>query len=114
MLGSNNSCNRRSNGSFARSPNRSRPRKVPHWCGCGMRPILRWSGMDANPERPFFGCPNYNTAGNRWCGLFVWADCEEENGMIGKFDNQNGTDLWKRNLGWRIDNVEDEIGKLKK
>ncbi|MED6201465.1 hypothetical protein PIB30_095347, partial [Stylosanthes scabra] len=43
-----------------------------------MRPILRWSGMKLNPERPFYGCPNYNTTGKRWCRLFVWADGDEE------------------------------------
>ncbi|MED6219918.1 hypothetical protein PIB30_040294 [Stylosanthes scabra] len=113
MLGSNNSCSRCSHGSFTRSLNRSISGKVPQWCGCGMRPILCWSGTDANPERPFFGCPNYNTVGNRWCGLFVWANCEEEDGITGKKDNQNGTNLWKNNWGWRISNGEDEIRKLK-
>ncbi|MED6148204.1 hypothetical protein PIB30_050876 [Stylosanthes scabra] len=34
MLGSNSSYSRRSHGSFARSPNRSRSEKVPQWCGC--------------------------------------------------------------------------------
>ncbi|RYR47021.1 hypothetical protein Ahy_A07g032923 [Arachis hypogaea] len=38
-------------------------------CGCGTRPVLRWSGTDSNPERPFFGCPNYNVV---W--LFLWVD----------------------------------------
>ncbi|MED6181250.1 hypothetical protein PIB30_017640 [Stylosanthes scabra] len=50
----------RPHGSFANSQDRARSRKVPHWCGCGKRPVLRWSGTEANPERPLFGCPNYN------------------------------------------------------
>ncbi|MED6116732.1 hypothetical protein PIB30_102913, partial [Stylosanthes scabra] len=50
----------RSRNSWARSPGRSRGGKVPQWCGCGMRPVLRWSGTDLNPDRPFYGCPNYN------------------------------------------------------
>ncbi|MED6149000.1 hypothetical protein PIB30_058266 [Stylosanthes scabra] len=49
-----------SHGSLVRTPNRARSGKVPYWCGCGMRPVLRWSGTEANTERPFFGCPNYN------------------------------------------------------
>ncbi|MED6220313.1 hypothetical protein PIB30_043671 [Stylosanthes scabra] len=114
MLGSNSSCSRRSHGSFARSPNRSRSGNVPQWYGCGMRPVLRWSGTDANPDRPFFGCPNYNTAGNTWCGMFVWADYEEVDSLTGKKDTQNGTDFWKNNWGRRIANAEDEIRKLKR
>ncbi|MED6126433.1 hypothetical protein PIB30_078377 [Stylosanthes scabra] len=92
MLGSNSvvsgSCSRsRSHGSLARSPNRARYGKVPYWCGCGMCPVLRWSGTEANPDRLFFGCPNYNTAGKRWCGLFVWADVEEEKACLEKMRN---------------------------
>ncbi|MED6142233.1 hypothetical protein PIB30_111678, partial [Stylosanthes scabra] len=102
----------RPHGSFANSQDRARSGKVPHWCGCGKRPVLRWSGTDANPKRPFFGCPNYNTIGKRWCDLFEWADYEEEDDM--KYDNKNGTELSKKNLISRISNAEDEIRKLKR
>ncbi|RYQ84254.1 hypothetical protein Ahy_B10g103367 [Arachis hypogaea] len=64
--------------SNTRSSNRSRASGVSQWCGCGCRPILRWSTTEANPNKPFFGCPNYNVSGKRWCGLFVWADIGEE------------------------------------
>ncbi|MED6110942.1 hypothetical protein PIB30_047696 [Stylosanthes scabra] len=119
ILGSNsvvsgNSSRSRSHGSLARSPNQARSGKVRHWCGCGMRPVLRWSGTEANPDRPFFGCPNYNIAGKRWCGLFVWADVEEEECMPGKNEEQYGSEFLKKNLSCRISNIEDLIRKLKR
>ncbi|QHO57315.1 Zinc finger GRF-type protein [Arachis hypogaea] len=46
------------------------------------RPVLRWSGTDSNPERPFLGCPNYNTMGKKWCGLFLWVDKVLEKDVI--------------------------------
>ncbi|QHN79047.1 F-box protein [Arachis hypogaea] len=63
---------------WVKNAHRDRGGKVPHWCGCGLRPILRWSGTDSNSERPFYGCSNYNTTGKKWCGFFKWADVEEE------------------------------------
>ncbi|RYQ98937.1 hypothetical protein Ahy_B07g086773 [Arachis hypogaea] len=54
--------------------NRNRDSCLPEWCGCGSRPVLRWSATDSNPGRLFVGCPNYNTVGKRWCGLFLWVD----------------------------------------
>ncbi|MED6160331.1 hypothetical protein PIB30_050522 [Stylosanthes scabra] len=79
---SGSSSRSRSHRSWARSPCRVKGGKIPQWCGCGMRPVLRWSGTDLNSDRPFYGCPNYNTSGKQWCGLFVWTD--------GKEDQSNG------------------------
>ncbi|MED6146434.1 hypothetical protein PIB30_034455 [Stylosanthes scabra] len=73
----------RSHSSWARSPNCDGGRKVPQWCGCGLRPVLRWSTTKMNPDRSFHGCPNYNASGQRWCGLFVWADGKDNEGMVG-------------------------------
>ncbi|RYR11855.1 hypothetical protein Ahy_B04g069370 [Arachis hypogaea] len=67
-----------------KNAHRDRSGKVPHWCGCGLRPILRWSGTDSNPERSFYGCSNYNTTGKRWCDFFKWADVEEEEVILVK------------------------------
>ncbi|RYR42637.1 hypothetical protein Ahy_A08g039099 [Arachis hypogaea] len=75
--------NRRSERSCGRKTTRSSHERVPDKCGCGSRPVLKWSRTEANPGRPFYGCPNYNSVGKRWCGLFMWADKvadeEEEN-----------------------------------
>ncbi|RYR76971.1 hypothetical protein Ahy_A01g001464 [Arachis hypogaea] len=65
-------------GHRTRTQSRSRKFGVPEWCGCGCRPVLRWSGTDSNPNKPFFGCPNYNKSGKRWCRLFVWADIGQD------------------------------------
>ncbi|MED6175645.1 hypothetical protein PIB30_080348 [Stylosanthes scabra] len=111
--GSGNCSRSRSNASFSKSSNRGRFGKVPSWCGCGLRPVLHWSGTELNPERPFYGCPNYNTAGKRWCGLFVWADGDEEDEMDGNNHNKKSAETWKINLGWRISTMEDEIKMLK-
>ncbi|RYR52022.1 hypothetical protein Ahy_A06g026951 [Arachis hypogaea] len=52
--------------------NRNRDARLPEWCACGSRPVLRWSAMDSNPGRPFVGFPNYNVRGGEgyFCG---WA-----------------------------------------
>ncbi|RYR61074.1 hypothetical protein Ahy_A04g018182 [Arachis hypogaea] len=49
--------------SNTRSSSQSRASGVPQWCGCGCYPVLRWSTTEANPNKPFFGCPNYNING---------------------------------------------------
>ncbi|RYQ87732.1 hypothetical protein Ahy_B09g095268 [Arachis hypogaea] len=41
---------------------RTRPSRVPERCGCGCRPVLRWSKTNTNPDKPFFCCPNYNSS----------------------------------------------------
>ncbi|QHN97249.1 Zinc finger GRF-type protein [Arachis hypogaea] len=91
MLGSSSqdsgsSSRARLHGGWVKNAHHDRGGKVPHWCGCGSHPILRWSGTDSNLERPFYGCPNYNTAGKRWCGFFKWADVEEEEAIVGRND----------------------------
>ncbi|QHO24464.1 Zinc finger GRF-type protein [Arachis hypogaea] len=106
--GSGSSSRSRSHGMRARPTNRIRAGKLPQWCGCGMHPVLRWSGTNANPERPFLGCPNYNTTGKRWCGLFVWAD-EEEETIVGRVDSARDVDHWKMNLSWTIRDLEADV-----
>ncbi|QHO53683.1 Zinc finger GRF-type protein [Arachis hypogaea] len=77
MLGSSSqdsgsSSRARSHGGWVKNAHRDRGDrggKVPHWFGCELRPIIRWFGTDSNPERPFYGCSNYNTTGKRWCGF---------------------------------------------
>ena len=49
-------------GHRTRTQSRSRRSGVPEWCGCGCQRVLRWSGTDSNPNKPFFGCPNYNVS----------------------------------------------------
>ncbi|MED6202531.1 hypothetical protein PIB30_106566, partial [Stylosanthes scabra] len=61
--GSRCSSRSRSHSSWVRTSSRGRVSKVPQWCGCGLRPVLRWSGTEQNPDRPFYGCPNYNVSG---------------------------------------------------
>ncbi|MED6139661.1 hypothetical protein PIB30_085958 [Stylosanthes scabra] len=84
--------------------------------GCSSRSrssILQWSGTELNPDRPFYGCPNYNTSGQRWCDLFVWADGEEDEGMAGKTQCETKVDQVKINLGCRVSKPEDDIRVLK-
>ncbi|RYR05311.1 hypothetical protein Ahy_B06g085179 [Arachis hypogaea] len=73
--------NPRSFGSIMRRMNRNREVRLPEWYACGSRPVLRWSETDSNPGRPFLGCPNYNTVGKKWCGLFMWVDKVLEDAM---------------------------------
>ncbi|QHO54433.1 Zinc finger GRF-type protein [Arachis hypogaea] len=57
--------NLRSFGRIMRRMNRNKESCLLEWCGCGSRPVLRWSRTDSNPGRPFMGCPNYNTIGKK-------------------------------------------------
>ncbi|RYR31611.1 hypothetical protein Ahy_B01g056443 [Arachis hypogaea] len=91
MIGTESHVTRSSNRSsstknWTRSMTRSRHGRVPEYCGCGCRPVLRWSAIETHPNKFFFGCPNYNmseegylqTSEKKWCDLFVWADCVQE------------------------------------
>ncbi|RYR28061.1 hypothetical protein Ahy_B01g052161 [Arachis hypogaea] len=87
-----------SNGYRAKTQNRSRATRVPEWCGCGCRSVLWWSGTHSHPNKPFFGCPNYNTIGKRWCGLFVWAYVGQE-AVPAKSESLNYNDEQKMTEG---------------
>nr|XP_025703404.1 uncharacterized protein LOC112805213 [Arachis hypogaea] len=101
-----------SNGYRAKTQNRSRPTRVPERCGCGCRPVLRWSGTNSNPNKPFFGCPNYNTNGKRWCGLFVWADVGQE-AVPAKSESVNYNDEQKMTEDWRLEKLESDVRSQK-
>ncbi|RYQ92467.1 hypothetical protein Ahy_B09g098701 [Arachis hypogaea] len=94
--------------SNTRSSSRNRVSGVPQWCGCGCRPVLRWSTTEANPNKPFFGCLNYNINGKRWCGLFVWADIREED-LRGRVMSSVDGDQVRVDLAWRIGKIEAEV-----
>ncbi|RYR48648.1 hypothetical protein Ahy_A07g034700 [Arachis hypogaea] len=95
-----------------RSTTRSKQGRVPDWCGCGCRPMLRWSGTEKHPNKPFFGCPNYNTSGKTWCGLFVWADCVQEELSERAISGDDDGDR-KKNFAWRMGKMEADIRNLK-
>ncbi|MED6219169.1 hypothetical protein PIB30_033377 [Stylosanthes scabra] len=103
----------RSQGSWAGTPSRGSVAKVPEWCLCGLRLVLRWSGTELNPGRPFYGCPKYNTSGKRWCGFFEWADGEEDEAMAGRSQCEAKPDQVKLNFGSRVSQLESEIRFLK-
>ncbi|QHO02181.1 Zinc finger GRF-type protein [Arachis hypogaea] len=93
--GSGNSSRTRSHSGWVKNTHRDRGDrggKVPHWCSCGLRPILWWTGTNSNPERPFYGCSNYNTTGKRWCDFFNWADVEKEEAIVGRNESSVSED----------------------
>ncbi|QHN80162.1 Zinc finger GRF-type protein [Arachis hypogaea] len=96
--------NPRSFGSIMRRMNRNREARLPEWCACGSRPVLRWSGTDSNPGRPFLGCPNYNTIGKKWCGLFLWVDKVLEDAMPCDDRTRYSVDdeEWKLKMAWKF------------
>ncbi|RYR40154.1 hypothetical protein Ahy_A09g045838 [Arachis hypogaea] len=100
--------NPRSFESIMRRMKRNREARLPEWCACGSRPVLRWSGTDFNPGRPFLGCPNYNvsiiTVGNKWCGLFLWVDKVLEDVMPCDDRTRYSVDdeEWKMKMAWNF------------
>ncbi|RYR30078.1 hypothetical protein Ahy_B01g054906 [Arachis hypogaea] len=82
------SSNRQSERSCGRRTIRSSDECLPNRCGCGSGPVLKWLGTEANPGRPFYGCPNYNSVGKRWCGLFMWADKVLDEEEVNDRDNR--------------------------
>ncbi|RYR47943.1 hypothetical protein Ahy_A07g033927 [Arachis hypogaea] len=81
--------------SIMRRMNRNRELRLPEWCGCRSRPVLRWSGTDSNPRNPFLGCPNYN------CGLFLWVDKVLEEDIIacdGRTRHSVDNEEWKMKI----------------
>ncbi|MED6204508.1 hypothetical protein PIB30_009513 [Stylosanthes scabra] len=91
----------RTQSAWARTSSRGGGSKVPQWCGCGLRPVLRWSGTELNPDRPFYGCPNYNVDGKEDEAIARRTQCETK------------VDPLKINLGWRVSKLEDEIRVLR-
>ncbi|RYR12789.1 hypothetical protein Ahy_B04g070146 isoform C [Arachis hypogaea] len=85
---------------WRRSTTRSRQGRVPDWCGCGCRPVLRWSGTETHPNKPFFSCPNYN------------ADCVQEELPERAVSGDDDGDR-KMNFAWRIGKMEANIRNLK-
>ncbi|RYR12007.1 hypothetical protein Ahy_B04g069521 [Arachis hypogaea] len=108
-------CTSQDQGSSTRSTtrmrSRTRPSQVLERCGCGCRPVLRWSETTTNPNKLFFGCPNYNTRGKIWCEFFLWADdVEEEEEHEGRVDTTAVDNEQVRvNLAWKIEKLEAEV-----
>ncbi|RYQ83436.1 hypothetical protein Ahy_B10g102122 [Arachis hypogaea] len=102
---SDSQASRRSNRSSAtgiwRGNNvRARRSAVPEWCGCGCRPVLRWLGTESHPNKPFFGCPNYNVNS---VNDEVPLKSDEE-------DEQGGM---KMNIAWKVGRLEADVRNVK-
>ncbi|QHO25158.1 Zinc finger GRF-type protein [Arachis hypogaea] len=91
---------------------RSRRSAVPEWCGCGCRPVLRWSGTESHPNKSFFGCPNYNTSRKNWCGLFVWADSVQDEVPL-KSNEEDEHGGMKMNIAWKVGKLEADVRNVK-
>ncbi|RYR26131.1 hypothetical protein Ahy_B02g060290 [Arachis hypogaea] len=101
-VGSSN--NPRSFRSIMRRTNRNKDARMPEWCACGSRPVLRWSVMDSNPGRPFVGCPNYNV------DKILEEDAVTCDGRT-SFSNDN--EEWKMKIAWKLGRLESEVRVLK-
>ncbi|RYR02936.1 hypothetical protein Ahy_B06g081764 [Arachis hypogaea] len=97
-----------SSDNWVRSQSWNKSVKVSEWCGCSSRPVLRWSETESNSNKPFFGCPYYNTRGKTWCGMFVWANIEQDEG-VGITDSDRVNGEMKMNLAWRVGSLEDDV-----
>ncbi|RYR68596.1 hypothetical protein Ahy_A03g015073 [Arachis hypogaea] len=86
----------RSPSSWNRSRTQTKSRRLvpPEWCGCGCRPVLRWSGTDSNLNKPFYGCPNYNVDS-------VNEEQVEKSESCG--------DEVKINVDWRLRRLEEDV-----
>ncbi|RYR22270.1 hypothetical protein Ahy_B03g067557 [Arachis hypogaea] len=93
-------------GHRTRTQSRSRRSGVPKWCGCGCQPVLKWFGTDSNPNKPFFGCPNYN------CGLFVWAETGQDE-PVEKPESYGDNHEVKMNFDWRLGRLEEDVQNQK-
>ncbi|RYR70851.1 hypothetical protein Ahy_A02g005155 [Arachis hypogaea] len=91
-----------SSSNWARSQSRNRSARVPEWCGYGYRPILQWSGIESNSNKPFFGYSNYNTRKKTWC---------KESAGIADSDRVNSR--MKMNLAWRVGRLENDVRSQK-
>ncbi|RYR26120.1 hypothetical protein Ahy_B02g060281 [Arachis hypogaea] len=52
---------------------RKKKRFIVPKCNCGIHVILFMSSIHSNPNRLFFGCPNFKTA-EYHCKYFLWLD----------------------------------------
>ncbi|RYQ95071.1 hypothetical protein Ahy_B08g090062 [Arachis hypogaea] len=96
--------NPRSFESIMRRMNRNRDSRLPEWCRCGLRPVLRWSTADSNLGRPFMGCPNYNI------DKILEEDVMTCDGRASpSIDNEE----WKLKFAWKLRRLESEVRVLK-
>ncbi|RYQ96576.1 hypothetical protein Ahy_B08g092375 [Arachis hypogaea] len=79
-----------------RTPSKSIRLGLPKWCSCGYWPILRWSGTDSNPNKPFYDSPNYN------------ADSENDE-HVDKSESSGDDYQVKVNFDWRLWRLEEDV-----
>ncbi|RYR32190.1 hypothetical protein Ahy_A10g046791 [Arachis hypogaea] len=79
-----------------RTPSKSIRSRLLEWCGYGCWPVLRWSGINSNPNKPFYDCPNYNIdTGN-----------DEQ---IDKSESSDDDHQVKMNFDWRLRRLEEDV-----
>ncbi|XP_035545098.1 uncharacterized protein LOC118348188 [Juglans regia] len=77
-------------------------------CFCKVDATLRYSCTPRNPERPFLGCPKYNTEGLPYCKFFKWADSNQE---IEFHLQERNNDLLRREK--EVEKMLDDVEKMK-
>ncbi|QHO20884.1 Zinc finger GRF-type protein [Arachis hypogaea] len=94
--------NPRSFESIMRRMNRNREARLPDWCFCGSRPVLRWSGTNSNPGRPFLGCPNYNWVRNGVDCFVVDKVLEDAMPCDDRIRSSVDDEEWKMKMAWKF------------
>ncbi|QHN79466.1 Zinc finger GRF-type protein [Arachis hypogaea] len=108
---SDSHASRRSNhssatGNWKRNKVHSRRSAVPEWCGYGCRPVLRWSRMESHPNKPFFGCSNYNMS------AFTGGNSVQDEVPL-KSDEEDEHSGMKMNIAWKVGKLEADVRNVK-
>ncbi|QHN94407.1 uncharacterized protein LOC110265162 [Arachis ipaensis] len=99
---------------------RKKKRFVVLRCNCGIHAILFLSSTQSNPNRLFFGCPNFKTAESH-CKYFLWLDeyvsqFEEEqindDSLYGRNPKQNHLLDTTISLEEKVTKLEDRVSGL--
>ncbi|KAF4400228.1 hypothetical protein G4B88_019437 [Cannabis sativa] len=70
-------------------------------CGCGFESIICTSRTVDNPNRKFYGCPNYKNELNRGCNFIMWIEAS------GRRSRNDFSDLLRR-----LDEIEANVKQL--
>ncbi|QHO53472.1 uncharacterized protein DS421_2g48260 [Arachis hypogaea] len=99
---------------------RKKKKFVAPKCNCGIHAILFMSSTQSNPNRLFFGCPNFKTAESH-CKYFLWLDeyvslFEEEeindDNLYGRSPKQNHLLDAAVSMEMKVTKLEDIISGL--
>ncbi|KAM6557247.1 hypothetical protein CsatB_004266 [Cannabis sativa] len=84
-------------------------------CGCGFESVIRTSRTIDNPNRKFYGCPNYKNKLNRGCNFIMWIEASgrrSRNDFSGLLRRLDEIEANVKQLELQIQGRDEEIARI--